>query len=652
MIRYHLYIAVLLVLAACQLESTSAAAPIRAKWIKESSQAHPYGEMPTHSENPLLKWWNGLTGHHTKKTDSKPECMWLDYPRHDALKAWEIQASPRRHVIRDRDKAIHNMEHLLRKLSNDPKTGVQFVEDSRYMAVFRETSFQVSTRHGHPLYPKTKEEKHSTPFPWKGLAYLRLRQYKVLTPGGAHVPSAMPGMADLTLKMKKIDPDLGPAPLELPDLVGSSKLTAKLEYDGHCDHGRISMSPLYRPVNQSLNVSRIGNVKGWYPNLAEVSRIGEDQPLLFMHDVHRAKVVWTVLFNGVVGEANLVIKYNTTFQDAVAGHKPKNGEVSLRIRRDVAEATGTTGEDEKRTLYAALDSVAGAMQAFRDHGWDDKTPALPDDGDDDDDGGHGDGDSNCCCKQCGCKQCGDISAAGDGDSNKCGCHCKCCECKHCGGSSAAGDADSSKCGCGCKCGCDCKHCDCKHCGDSEAVAAAAADSNKCGCGCKCGCDCKHCGDSKAVAAAAEGSNKCSCGCKCGCDCKYCGDSKAVAAAAEDRNKCSCGCKCGCDCKHCDCKHCGDSKAVAAAAEDGNKCSCGCKCGCDCKHCGDVTTAAAEDCNKCGCGCKCGYDCQHCSDSKAMQGVSVKLFDMLPRPLMWGGVRASRIRFGQPKPLIA
>jgi hypothetical protein len=29
-------------------------------------------------------------------------------------------------------------------------------------------------------------------------------------------------------------------------------------------------------------------------------------------------------------QANLVIKYNTTFEDAVAGARPKNGELSLR----------------------------------------------------------------------------------------------------------------------------------------------------------------------------------------------------------------------------------------------------------------------------------------------------------------------------------
>lgn len=75
--------------------------------------------------------------------------------------------------IRDRDRAITNVEQILHNLSKDPKSGVQFVPDSRWMAIFRETAFQVSTRHGHPLHPKDKEEKHSQPFPWKGLAYLR-----------------------------------------------------------------------------------------------------------------------------------------------------------------------------------------------------------------------------------------------------------------------------------------------------------------------------------------------------------------------------------------------------------------------------------------------------------------------------------------------
>jgi hypothetical protein len=61
-------------------------------------------------------------------------------------------------------------------------------------------------------------------------------------------------------------------------------------------------------------------------------------------------------------QANLVIKYNTTFEDAVAGRVPKNGELSLRIRREVAEATGTKGEDADKKLYAALDAIGDAMQ--------------------------------------------------------------------------------------------------------------------------------------------------------------------------------------------------------------------------------------------------------------------------------------------------
>lgn len=43
----------------------------------------------------------------------------------------------------------------------------------------------------------------------------------MLTPAGAYVPAAMPGMADLTFKMKKVDPDRGPEGLELPCLVSA-----------------------------------------------------------------------------------------------------------------------------------------------------------------------------------------------------------------------------------------------------------------------------------------------------------------------------------------------------------------------------------------------------------------------------------------------
>eukprot|EP00882_Tetradesmus_deserticola_P005485 GHRQ01005775.1.p1 GENE.GHRQ01005775.1~~GHRQ01005775.1.p1 ORF type:complete len:297 (+),score=94.61 GHRQ01005775.1:448-1338(+) len=261
-------------------------------------------------------------------------------------------------------------------MSDDPSTGVQFVPDTRTMSLFKETSYMVSSRHGHPIHRDPAHPKE-TPFPWKKLGYLRLRQYKIQTPAGAYVPSSMPGTADLTFKMKLVDPDTAPGEVHLQQHVGAAKLTAKVEHDIHCDHGRPSMSPLYRPVSQDIDISRLANVRDYYPNLAQVARLDEDEELPFMHVVHRAKVVWTVVFRGVVGEANLVIKYNTTFEDAVAGRMPKNGELSLRIRREVAEATGTTGKDAKRRLYSALDAIADAMQVFRDAGWDGKTPALP-----------------------------------------------------------------------------------------------------------------------------------------------------------------------------------------------------------------------------------------------------------------------------------
>eukprot|EP00878_Enallax_costatus_P012778 GHUV01013345.1.p1 GENE.GHUV01013345.1~~GHUV01013345.1.p1 ORF type:complete len:482 (+),score=128.44 GHUV01013345.1:377-1822(+) len=351
------------------------------------------------------------------------------------------------------------------------------------MAIFKETSFMLTTRHGHPIH-RDPDDKHAQPFPWKGIGYLRLRNYQLLTPAGAYVKSAMPGMADLTFKMKKVDPDVGPGELQLPHTVCGAKITAKVENDMHCDHARATMSPLFRPVSQTLNISKIGNVKDYFPNLAEITMLDENEPLPFMHEVYRAKIVWTVVYKGVVGEANLVIKYNTTFEDAVAGNWPKNGELSLRIRREVAESTGTTGKEGVKKLYEALHAIGDAMQVFRDAGWDGKTPSLPKKGGKDK---PADGKPDCdCdrCKHCDCKHC-DCKGSSDKDCS-CDCHCDCskhhsakdkekhkgCGCKcdcHCG--KHGKDSNKKGCGCGCKCGCDCgKHCDCKH---SHAVPAIA-----------------------------------------------------------------------------------------------------------------------------------------------------------------------------------
>jgi hypothetical protein len=52
-----------------------------------------------------------------------------------------------------------------------------------------------------------------------------------------------------------------------------------------------------------------------------------------------------------------VIKHNTTYDDALRGRSPKNGEVSLRIRR---EAAGRVSEQE---LRRGLEAVACACQA-------------------------------------------------------------------------------------------------------------------------------------------------------------------------------------------------------------------------------------------------------------------------------------------------
>jgi hypothetical protein len=128
-----------------------------------------------------------------------------------------------------------------------------------------------------------------------------------------------------------------------------------------------------------------------------VAFLDPGETLPFLHTVHRAKVVWKVMFRGVVGEANLVgggqgpgagaggggggrqgflapgsyystalctiptpqglrprriacppsrqvIKYNTTERDALDGARPKNGEISLRIRWARGPRAGARGK--------------------------------------------------------------------------------------------------------------------------------------------------------------------------------------------------------------------------------------------------------------------------------------------------------------------
>jgi hypothetical protein len=118
MMSKYILVCILFALAVC---SCHAATPIRAQWIKFPEDAAaaaaeaprtsqltdgwmaPHGapnpaqqqikQAPAFSANPLLKWWSG------KRHHASPECIWLDYPKHDALKAWEFQAQPRRHML-------------------------------------------------------------------------------------------------------------------------------------------------------------------------------------------------------------------------------------------------------------------------------------------------------------------------------------------------------------------------------------------------------------------------------------------------------------------------------------------------------------------------------------------------------------------------
>jgi hypothetical protein len=61
-------------------------------------------------------------------------------------------------------------------------------------------------------------------------------------------------------------------------------------------------------VSQEIDISRIATVREYFPNLAQVARLDENEELPFMHEVHRAKVVWMVVFKGVVGEVGLALE--------------------------------------------------------------------------------------------------------------------------------------------------------------------------------------------------------------------------------------------------------------------------------------------------------------------------------------------------------
>lgn len=86
-------LAAVLLLFSASLQLAGAATPIRAQWINSPA------EVPTSSSNPLLRWWTAGWTSKPHHATSDPECIWQDYPKHDALKAWEFQAQPRRHMV-------------------------------------------------------------------------------------------------------------------------------------------------------------------------------------------------------------------------------------------------------------------------------------------------------------------------------------------------------------------------------------------------------------------------------------------------------------------------------------------------------------------------------------------------------------------------
>jgi hypothetical protein len=86
--------------------------------------------------------------------------------------------------------------------------------------------------------------------------------------------------------------------------VGGATLSGKMEQDVHCNHNRVTFSPIYKPVSSAINISTVEDAQMYFTNVAQLMHLDAHEPLLFIHDVRRAKLVWTLVVNGVMAEVS------------------------------------------------------------------------------------------------------------------------------------------------------------------------------------------------------------------------------------------------------------------------------------------------------------------------------------------------------------
>ncbi|EIE23719.1 hypothetical protein COCSUDRAFT_63244 [Coccomyxa subellipsoidea C-169] len=180
-----------------------------------------------------------------------------------------------------------------------------------------------------------------------------------------------PGSADLTLKLKDVDPAQAPA-LELnmsskvrPRMAAvcqrskpkHAHLKVKVENDVYCSYANRANSEFkYSPVPSNTNITTLSGVSEYSPDLPRFLGV----PAGFLLPVYGrrafSKSVWDIQILGVRGVANLVMNYPRA-QAALLGSGAQNAELSFRVKRKDIEALHISGDDQ---YYDAVDEAAPA----------------------------------------------------------------------------------------------------------------------------------------------------------------------------------------------------------------------------------------------------------------------------------------------------
>ncbi|PRW59880.1 hypothetical protein C2E21_1458 [Chlorella sorokiniana] len=291
-------------------------------------------------------------------------CRWHDVDEEAGISSWEFQLRidpernatlPRAEWEADVERSFEAVERRLPALRLD--------RSSRRTMIWHEVERSITTDDGQPLDPEAAAAGVAYPFREVGVLRLRLC-LAVVAPTGVRHPKHLlrPGEADLTLKLKGVDPGAPPTwDQGLPEQVEGAQLQRKLENDVHCDYQRASWSALY---HRALGLApavlhRLQDVRHYFPSLPEQLRLDPAFPLPARLNHFQSKTYWNVTLDGVHGTVQLYAN-SPDRASALAGSASYPWELSLRLSRK--------GAGER--LHSILELIADAADELGRVGWD------------------------------------------------------------------------------------------------------------------------------------------------------------------------------------------------------------------------------------------------------------------------------------------